>query len=193
MKRLIIKTMVFLCLSLIAFRFAAIYYLEFEAAIFRWVEEQRIIYVAQAATEIGYVPANITAKEELNLDDIIEREALRYKFSPALIRAIIKQESDYNSQAVSPAGAIGLMGVMPSNATFCGMRVDELYNPYANVICGAKILGNAWQKYQNNIIATLGYYNGGERCFGKRAENPCKETALYPKQVLSRLATDLRG
>lgn len=116
-------------------------------------------------------------------ESIIEREAKINKVSVALVHAIIEQESKNNRFAVSSAGAIGLMQVMPANASMCGYdHPSLLYDEENNIVCGVRILKNALRNQGGNVIMALKEYNAGASRIDKTDENK-----KYPHLVLAKL------
>ena len=90
------------------------------------------------------------------LDDWIAQYAQAHSLNPSLVRNVIKVESDFNPKAISPAGAIGYMQLMPKTAA--GLKVDP-HNPEQNIMGGTKYLSEMISKYglQNGLAA----YNWG--------------------------------
>lgn len=194
MKIKLLKYTLALILLISIAHFAARYWVELEDYCIARAQEFQRAYVMAEAHALGLEPALQNNKAlQISVDDHIERESLRHMMNPALIRAVIKRESGFNSCIVSPAGAIGLMQVMPSNAAFCSLKPNDLFDPYKNITCGCKVLANSLAKYNWDIVKALMYYNGGNVCFGNRQNNPCKETKEYPRHVLMNLVSDIRA
>lgn len=82
---------------------------------------------------------------------------------PALVLAIIRQESSFDPAAVSRAGAIGLMQVMPWNARRVGLTVRELYVPRTNILAGVRLLAVLLRHYGGDVISALAGYNARPR------------------------------
>ncbi len=101
----------------------------------------------------------------------------------SLIRAVILRESAFNPGALSPAGAIGLMQVLPSNARRLGMTPQGLWNPASNILAGTRMLAVLLQHYQGDVISALVAYNArARRPFAPLPEN--LETPGYVRGVL---------
>ena len=79
------------------------------------------------------------------------------------MKAIIKQESNFNPGALSAAGAIGLMQVMPFNAERLGMAAEELWIPARNALAGTRLLAVLLGHYRGDLISTLVAYNARPR------------------------------
>ena len=126
------------------------------------------------------VQANQEFKSKYN--DIIEPIALKYNVDPKLIHSIIRAESNYNSIAVSPKGAVGLMQLMPETAKEFG--VENLYDPKENIEGGVKYLDYLCKLYNNRKDLVLAAYNAGQEAIKKYGGiPPYPETINYIKKV----------
>lgn len=120
------------------------------------------------------------------LDPLIRQTADRHGIDPALMRAIAHVESNFDARAVSTAGAVGLMQLMPATATRYGAR--DRNDPAQNLDAGARYIKDLLAQYPGNLALVLAAYNSGERNVERHAKNlpPFRETMLYVPQVLSR-------
>jgi hypothetical protein len=120
---------------------------------------------------------------ERELEPVIRRHSSQNQLHPALIRAVIKAESDFDPRAVSRAGAIGLMQLMPQTAV--RMDVRDLYDPEDNVAGGAKYLRQLLDRFHGNLPLALAAYNAGENIVERyQALPPIDETRQYVRKVL---------
>lgn len=103
---------------------------------------------------------------------------------PALVHAVIRVESAYNAQAVSPKGAVGLMQVIPGTARRYG--IEDLRNPRANISAGTKYLSHLMRLFDGDLTLVLAAYNAGENAVlrhGRRIP-PYPETRGYVPRVM---------
>lgn len=108
--------------------------------------------------------------------------AKRYRLDPALLRAVIKTESDFRPDAVSRKGAVGLMQLTPETAAT--LRVGNLHDPIQNIGGGAKQLRHLLNLYEGDLRLTLAAYNAGvHRVKGGRIPR-IRETRRYVRKVL---------
>jgi len=120
---------------------------------------------------------------ERELEPVIRRHSSRQQLHPALIRAVIKAESNFDPRAVSRAGAIGLMQLMPQTAA--RMDVRDMYDPDDNVGGGTKYLRQLLDRFHGNLPLALAAYNAGETLVERyQALPPIDETRQYVRKVL---------
>ena len=118
------------------------------------------------------------------IDEIIQKTATQYGLEPALVKAVISVESRGNSQAVSPAGAQGLMQLMPKTAADLG--VTDPFDPAQNIKAGTRYLSQLLDRYQGNLKLALAAYNWGMGNLEKHPTNLPRETRNYIVQVEKR-------
>jgi soluble lytic murein transglycosylase len=129
----------------------------------------------------------------LRYSTIVRGHARNYNLNPALLAAVIDEESKFRADAKSSAGAIGLMQLLPATAKGIAIHtggskfvVSDLYNPEINVRYGAWYLHHLLQKYGDERLA-LAAYNAGQqnvdswRAEGKGIQFP--ETSAYVDKV----------
>jgi soluble lytic murein transglycosylase-like protein len=108
--------------------------------------------------------------------------AKRYRLDPALLRAVIKTESDFRQHVVSHKGAVGLMQITPDTAVT--LRIADVYDPIQNIRGGAKQLRRLLNLYQGDLRLTLAAYNAGvHRVKGHKVPR-IRETRQYVRKVL---------
>jgi len=117
--------------------------------------------------------------------DMIDDIARKSRLYPELLHAVVKAESAYDPNAVSRAGAIGLMQLMPQTASRFG--VADSRDPKSNLEGGARYLRELLTMYNNNIKLALAAYNAGEKAVAKYGNEipPYPETQNYVKKVLA--------
>lgn len=118
-----------------------------------------------------------------SFDDLILSASGRYNVDPDLIRAVIKTESDFNTNARSNKGAMGLMQLMPDTARL--NNVSDAYDPNANVEGGVRHLRMLLERYQGDLELSLAAYNAGAGAVEKHGGiPPYNETREYVRKVL---------
>jgi soluble lytic murein transglycosylase-like protein len=120
------------------------------------------------------------------LEPLIRQVAARHGVEPALVRAIAHVESRFDAQAVSPAGAVGVMQLMPGTAKRYGTA--DRADPAQNLDGGVRYFKDLLGLYRGNVALALAAYNSGERNVERHAYRvpPFRETMLYVPEVLSR-------
>jgi len=114
----------------------------------------------------------------------IDLAAKKYTIDKELIQAVIAVESCFNRKAVSPAGAEGLMQLMPATADRFG--VTDSFNARQNILAGTRYLKWLLNRYGNNLKFAVAGYNAGEgRVDRYKGIPPFKETKHYVKNVLA--------
>jgi soluble lytic murein transglycosylase-like protein len=117
-------------------------------------------------------------------DQIIREAAYRHGVDEALVKAVIRVESDFHARAVSPKGALGLMQLMPATAR--RHRVVRVFEPRDNVEGGVLHLRMLMKRYGGNLRLVLAAYNAGEGAVDKYGGiPPYAETVGYVERVLA--------
>lgn len=117
--------------------------------------------------------------------ELIARAADRHQVDPKLLHAVIQAESAYNATAISSAGAMGLMQLMPATARRYG--VTDRSDPDQNIDGGTRYLKHLLQIFDSNLDLAVAAYNAGENAVirNNNAIPPYPETQNYVKEVLS--------
>jgi soluble lytic murein transglycosylase len=115
-------------------------------------------------------------------EELIRTAAERHGLDVALIKAVIKAESDFDPNAVSPKGASGLMQIMPAN--FGPLRIDDPFDPAQCIMAGSRHLRDLWERFRNWRLA-LAAYNAGAMAVDQYGDiPPYPETEGYVDRVL---------
>ncbi len=189
---------------------AALAWLAFAAAlpaahaadIYRCIEADGIVHFSNAPTKDCFVRIIVVRPEPppkppqaaapttdrsgglAKYETLIVEAAVRHKVEPALIKAIIRAESNFDPTAVSRKGAQGLMQLMPMTVTMYGLA--DPFEPRSNIDVGARHLKMLIGKYGGDLNLALAAYNAGEQAverYGRRIP-PFAETQGYVRAVL---------
>ena len=118
----------------------------------------------------------------VDVDTAIEEAAARHNVDPNLVRAVVKVESNFNPNAVSRKGAMGLMQLMPSTAR--QLNVKNPFDPEQNVDAGVRHLKQLLESYGGDIKLTLAAYNAGAGAVARSSGVPrFAETQNYVRRI----------
>ncbi|MBZ5596749.1 MAG: lytic transglycosylase domain-containing protein [Acidobacteriia bacterium] len=116
------------------------------------------------------------------IDAAIDQAAARHNVDPSLVRAVIKVESNFNPNAVSRKGAMGLMQLMPQTAR--QLHVSNPFDPLQNVDAGVRHLKKLMESYGGDLKLSLAAYNAGAGAVARSAGVPrIAETRNYVKRI----------
>src|SRR5215218_9467780 len=120
------------------------------------------------------------------LDSLIRQNGYKYNVDPYLIFLVMEQESHFNTYAVSPKGARGLMQLMPGTGARFGVR--RPHDPAQNISGGARYLRELLNRFNNRVDLVLASYNAGEGAVAKFGNKvpPYEETRNYVKKISKR-------
>jgi soluble lytic murein transglycosylase-like protein len=167
-----------------------------QAEIYQYIDANGTISLTNVPTDLRY--RRITTQpnrlhpvlSERELEPMISRYSRQHQLHPALIRAVIKAESGFDPMAVSRAGAIGLMQLMPQTAV--RLEVRDLYDPEDNIGGGTKYLRQLLDRFRGNLPLALAAYNSGEHTVDRyRGLPPIDETRQYVRKVIQYYRTFL--
>ncbi|MBW2637848.1 MAG: lytic transglycosylase domain-containing protein [Deltaproteobacteria bacterium] len=116
-------------------------------------------------------------------DGFIREASQKHGVSFAIVKAIVKVESDFNPKAVSRKGAMGLMQIMPEN--FESLQVKNPFNPRENIMAGAWYFKQLLNRFDGKLHLALAAYNAGPDSVSRsKTIPPIRETQLYVKKVI---------
>jgi soluble lytic murein transglycosylase-like protein len=143
-----------------------------------------------AASEVNtYLDSKANNHETLNraftqqdIDAAIDDAAARHNVDPSLVRSVVKVESNFNPNAVSRKGAMGLMQLMPSTAR--SLNVSNPFDPAQNVDAGVRHLRKLLDSYGGDVRLSLAAYNAGSGAVARSAGVPhFRETQNYVRRI----------
>lgn len=118
------------------------------------------------------------------LDAIFDEAAAKYGVDAKFLKAIAKCESDFSTECTSRSGAMGIMQLMPQTATSLG--VTNAYDPYQNIMGGARYISEKLAQYNGDKSLALAAYNAGSGNVAKYGGiPPFKETQNYVAKVMA--------
>ena len=146
---------------------------------------------AASAPQTGSISADANTPDPPDnkalIADSINRAARRYHLPQKLIASVIQAESNFQVDAVSPAGAQGLMQLMPATAKELG--VDDPFDVRQNIDGGAAYLRQMLDRFGGDVKLALAAYNAGPGTVERYNGNvPYRETQNYIDRVLKRIA-----
>ncbi|MCA7922113.1 lytic transglycosylase domain-containing protein [Burkholderia cenocepacia] len=140
-----------------------------------------VSYNQSAASAVTAPAAAMKGRNVNTYDAWILDAAKREGVDPILLKRVISRESNFDPNAVSPAGATGLGQIMPATAAGYGYSKDQLKDPKTSIDLAAKVLKDASIRQHGDVTATLMDYNAGPN--KKRWNNA--ETQAYPGLVMA--------
>lgn len=157
-----------------------------DADIYRYVDASGRVHFTDTPTHGRY---DMYMKEEAPVKasnrsylDIIRRHATSYRLEEALVKAVIKVESDYQPRVVSRKGAQGLMQLIPQTAK--DLKVSNPFDPYENIRGGSEYLRMMLDLFNNDVELALAAYNSGPSTVKRYGGiPPYDETQKYVKKV----------
>jgi soluble lytic murein transglycosylase-like protein len=164
------------------------------ADIYKYVDKEGVLHLTNVPSDHNAKYVMILKEKRIlfqpnidvnKYDALITKAADKFKLDSALIKAVIKAESNFNHRAVSPVGAQGLMQLMPKTAS--DLKVEDSFHPEKNIEGGARYLRYLLNTYKGDLTLALAAYNAGEKAVAKYNYNvpPYRETQNYVKRVFS--------
>ena len=140
--------------------------------------------VASSSQTNATSSGNTSSSSSTSLDAYFEEASEKYNVDVKLLKAIAHAESNFNPNATSSSGAMGVMQLMPSTAKSLG--ITDAYNAYDNIMGGAKVIAEHLANYNGDVSLALAAYNAGSGNVAKYGGvPPFTETQNYIKKVLA--------
>jgi soluble lytic murein transglycosylase-like protein len=167
------------------------------ADIYKYIDAEGVVHLTNVPTDAGAKYVLVMREKRIlldkklgnnisNYDHLIIKASEKHNVEPALIKAIIKAESNFNHKAVSRKGARGLMQLMPATAS--SLQVKDSFHPENNIDGGVKYLRYLLNYFNGNLPYALAAYNAGENAVIRhRGIPPYRETQVYVRRVMSYL------
>ena len=163
--------------------------------IYKYIDENGVIHFTNVPTDSSYQYSlfikEMTKKRSLTLssysssayDEMITEASQKHGISFPLLKAVIKVESNFNPRAVSRAGALGLMQIMPENAK--AFRMRDPFDPRENILTGTQYFRELLERFNGKLHLALAAYNAGPSVVDRYNRiPPIKETEDYVERVL---------
>lgn len=139
------------------------------------------IYMPTESSITGRPPLALKIDRE-GAEKLVREAADRHRIDPALVRAVIETESNWNPGAISAKGAMGLMQLIPTTAIRMG--VNDAFSPKQNIEAGTLYLKKLLERYNGNLDLALAAYNAGEGAVDRARGVPAfRETRDYVQRV----------
>ncbi|MBI3621570.1 MAG: lytic transglycosylase domain-containing protein [Nitrospirae bacterium] len=164
--------------------------------VYHFVDAQGVVHFTNVPTDPRFRPLRPADSSRLRsafpsstvsprtLNRLVAEAARQYEIEAGLIKAVIKAESDFDAYAVSPAGAQGLMQLMPATAEL--LAVEDPFDPAANILGGVRHLRDLLDRFDGNIPLAVAAYNAGALRVEAAGGIPAiEETRQYVQRVLT--------
>ena len=168
------------------------------ADIYSYIDSQGVIHFSNVPTSAQYTvyikerSARSLGYTTNQYDHLITGASTRQGVSFSLLKALIKAESNFNPEAVSRAGAKGLMQIMPANIK--DLKIKDPFDPRENIMGGARYLKKLIKRFNGELPLALAAYNAGPSVVERhQGIPPIKETEEFVEKVLKYYAIYRRG
>ena len=160
------------------------------ADIYVRVDSEGVLHFTNVPTTSNYkVYIKETPKKSFHsynadvFDHVISEASEKHGVSFSLLKALIKAESDFNPRAVSKAGAMGLMQIMPENVR--RLKIRDPFDPKDNIMGGTRYLKQLIHRFEGKLHLALAAYNAGPKAVEQYQRiPPFKETENFVKEVM---------
>ena len=168
------------------------------ADIYSYIDSQGVLHFSNVPTSAQYTvyikerSARSLGYTTNRYDHLITGASTRQGVSFSLLKALIKAESNFNPEAVSRAGAKGLMQIMPVNIK--DLKIKDPFDPRENIMGGARYLKKLIKRFNGELSLALAAYNAGPSVVERhQGIPPIKETEEFVEKVLKYYAIYRRG
>lgn len=160
------------------------------ADIYVYVDKEGILHFTNVPTSSNYKiylrekpKKPFDSRASKKYDHIITEASKKHGVSIPLLKALIKTESDFNPKAVSNAGAMGLMQIMPENIRT--LNIKDPFDPWENIMGGTRYLKQMINRFNGKLRLALAAYNAGPKVVERyQRVPPFKETEDFVETVM---------